>query len=69
MASHEGLLASALNLDQGRMEDYCRTVDPRFLERLNRERPSTMAALSTIFIFFHPQRVLNIFPTSALFSL
>ena len=48
MAGHESLLASALNLDQGRMEDYCRTVDPRFLERLNREKPSTMSALSDV---------------------
>lgn len=48
MASHEGLLASALNLDHYRMGTYCKTVDPRFLERLNREKPSTMAALSDV---------------------
>lgn len=48
MASHESLLASALNLDRGRMGTYCKTVDPRFLEQLNREKPSTMAALSDV---------------------
>ena len=45
MASHEDLLASALNLDRGRISRYCRTVDPRFLERLNNRKPTTMAAL------------------------
>lgn len=48
MASHESLLANALNLDRGRMGTYCKTVDPRFLEQLNREKPSTMAALSDV---------------------
>jgi hypothetical protein len=45
MASHEDLLASALNLDRSRINRYCRTVDPRFLERVNRRKPTTMAAL------------------------
>lgn len=53
MASHESLLASALNLDRGRMSHYCRTVDPRFLERLNREKPSTIAALSDVWYESH----------------
>ena len=48
MASHEDLLASALNLDRGRISRYCRTVDPRFLEWLNRRKPSTMAELADI---------------------
>ena len=48
MASHEDLLASALNLDRGRISRYCRTVDPRFLERLNRRKPTTMAELADI---------------------
>ena len=48
MASHEALLASALNLDRGRISRYCRTVDPRFLERLNNRKPTTMAALADI---------------------
>ena len=48
MASHEDLLASALDLDRGRISRYCRTVDPRFLERLNRRKPTTMAELADI---------------------
>jgi hypothetical protein len=48
MASHEDLLASALNLDSYRVSRYCRTVDPRFLERLNRRKPTTMADLADI---------------------
>lgn len=48
MASHESLLADALNLDRGRMNRYCRTVDPRFLQNLNRRKPCTMAQLADI---------------------
>ena len=48
MASHEDLLASALNLDRGRIRRYCRTVDPRFLEQVNRRKPATMADLADI---------------------
>ena len=48
MASHESLLAEALNLDQGRMNRYCRTVDPNFLEQLNKKKPTNMAALADI---------------------
>lgn len=48
MASHESLLASALKLDQRRMQSYCRTVDSRFLSNLNRKKPKTMSALADI---------------------
>ena len=48
MASHEMLLASALDLDRGRMHRYCRTVDQRFLDQLNRKKPSTMAQLADV---------------------
>ena len=48
MASHEDLLTSALHLDSGRIRRYCKTVDPRFLEQVNRRKPSTMAALADI---------------------
>ena len=48
MASHESLIAEALNLDQGRMNRYCRTVDPNFLEQLNKKKPTNMAALADI---------------------
>lgn len=48
MASHESLLASALNLDRRRMARYCRTVDSRFLEEINRKKPSTMSQLADV---------------------
>ena len=48
MASHESLIADALDLDRGRMHRYCRMVDPRFLESLNKKKPKTMSALADI---------------------
>ncbi len=48
MASHEQLLASALNLDSRRMNRYCRTVNPNFLAKLNKQKPATMAQLADI---------------------
>jgi hypothetical protein len=48
MASHESLLADALALDCSRMNQYCRTVDPHFLEQLNKKKPKTMSALADI---------------------
>ncbi len=53
MAGHESLIADALNLDRWRMNRYCRTVDPRFLEQVNRKKPSTMAALADIWYMSH----------------
>lgn len=48
MASHESLIAEALKLDRSRMSRYCRTVDPRFLEQVNRRKPRSMAHLADI---------------------
>lgn len=48
MASHERLLADALDLDRGRMNRYCKTVDPNFLASLNRKKPKTMSELADI---------------------
>ncbi|MGN1113493.1 MAG: amidoligase family protein [Oscillospiraceae bacterium] len=48
MASHESLLAEALDLDARRMSTYCKTVDPEFLKELNRRKPSTMSQLADI---------------------
>ena len=53
MASHESLIADALDLDRGRMNRYCRTVDPRFLEQVNGKKPSTMAQLADIWYTSH----------------
>ena len=40
MASHERLIADALKIDQGRMNRYCRTVNPQFIEQLNQKKPN-----------------------------
>ena len=48
MASHEDLLISALRIDSYRTDRYCRTVNPAFLDRLNKRKPKTMAALADI---------------------
>ncbi|MCD7837917.1 MAG: amidoligase family protein [Clostridiales bacterium] len=48
MASHESLLATALNLDEGRICTYCKTVDPGFLKKLNSQKPETMSQLADI---------------------
>jgi len=48
MASHENLLISAMRLDHGRISRYCKTVDPAFLDRLNRRKPKTMEQLADL---------------------
>ena len=48
MASHESLIAEALKLDRYRMDRYCRTVDPNFLQVVNRKKPKTMSQLADI---------------------
>ena len=53
MASHESLLASALLLDSYRIDRYCRSVDPRFLEKVNTRKPRTMAMLADIWYTSH----------------
>lgn len=47
MASHERLIADALKIDQGRMNRYCRTVNPQFIEQLNQKSPPTWHSLQT----------------------
>ena len=53
MASHESLLAEALKLDSYRIRQYCRTVNPEFLKKLNRRKPKTMAELANIWYTTH----------------
>ena len=48
MASHEKLITDALKIDSDRMERYCRTVNPNFIEQLNRKKPATMPQLADI---------------------
>ena len=53
MASHESLLAEALNLDAMRMNRYCKTVNPEFLQEVNEKKPKTMAELADIWYGSH----------------
>ena len=48
MASHEDLLVEALAIDHSRISRYCHTVDRRFLEMVNRRKPTTMPQLADI---------------------
>ena len=48
MASHESLIAEALKLDRYRMDRYCRTVNPDFIEEVNKKKPKTMVQLAEI---------------------
>ena len=48
MASHEQLIAEAIKIDNYRMNRYCRTVNPNFLQQLNSKKPTTMSQLADI---------------------
>ena len=48
MASHEQLIAKALNISEYRIHHYCQTVDENFLKQINKKKPTTMAQLSDI---------------------
>ena len=48
MASHEGLLTSAIRIDRSRISRYCRTVNRDFLTEVNRKKPKTMQKLADI---------------------
>ncbi len=53
MASHESLLAEALQIDKGRMNRYCKMVNPEFLQEINFQKPNTMAELADIWYGSH----------------
>ena len=53
MASHERLLIDALNIDDGRVNSYCKTVDTRFLEKVNKVKPRTMSDLANVWYESH----------------
>ena len=48
MAGHENLLIDSLALDRYRVGRYCRPVDPKFLETLNKKKPKTMAEFADV---------------------
>mgnify|MGYP002627311715 CR=1 FL=1 len=51
MASHEQLILGALDINRGRINRYCKTIEPRFIEKLNKVKPKTMSQLADI----HPK--------------
>lgn len=46
MASHEDQLTKAIEIGAWRQSRYCQTVDPAFLERINKRKPKTTEALA-----------------------
>ena len=48
MAAHEQQIGRAIRIDTGRTGQYCQVVNHRFLDRLNREKPTTMRKLEDI---------------------
>ena len=48
MAAHEEQIGRAIRIDAGRTGQYCRVVDPRFLDQLNRKKPTNMAQFADI---------------------
>ena len=46
MAAHETQIGRAIRIDAGRTGHYCRTVNPDFLARVNRQKPNTMERLA-----------------------
>ena len=48
MASKEDIIYKALQVNVARENRYCRKVEPRFLEELNRRKPQTLNEVSSI---------------------
>ena len=53
MSAHENLLIHAIRIARSRTDRWCQTVDHRFLDRLNREKPATMQKLADIWYESH----------------
>jgi len=48
VASKEEMIYKALQVSPGREMAYCRRIEPRFLEEINRKKPQTMEELKSI---------------------
>lgn len=48
MYSHEELIIPALNIGTYRLHQYCKPVDPEFIERVNAQKPKTMDELEDV---------------------
>ena len=53
MAAHEAQIGRAIRISSNRTCSYCKVVHPRFLERINKEKPTTMAQLENIWYTSH----------------
>ena len=45
MAAHEEQIGRAIRIDEGRMEDFCQTINPEFLRMVREKNPQTMREL------------------------
>lgn len=48
MAAKEDMIYKALKVSRGRENDYCKKIDPAFLERLNRNKPNTLEKFKSL---------------------
>lgn len=48
MAAKEDMIYKALKVSRGRENSYCQKIDPNFLDRLNRQKPTTREQLKRI---------------------
>lgn len=48
MAGHEELIGDAIKIDSGRKHNFCKVTDPKFIAKLNKEKPKTMAKLAEV---------------------
>lgn len=48
MAAHQKQLIKAINVDNERLNNYCKVIDPEFLQRLNTTKPKTWEKLGQI---------------------
>jgi hypothetical protein len=53
MASHELLIVEALEIDEVRLQRYCKLINPVFLAKLNAQKPESMAELADIWYTTH----------------
>lgn len=54
VASHEDLLIDALGISPARIESYCKKTNATFIAAVNKNKPTTMGALSDIWYDSHP---------------
>lgn len=48
MAAKEDMIYKALKVSRGRETSYCQKIDPRFLEKINQQKPKTLDKLKQI---------------------